>query len=126
MGFSHPRLVKKLKGRNHCYVDCTFASTPRPFVQTLNFMMFDDETQSYVCVFWVLLTGQFEKLYAETLHQIWIATDRKLNPLSLTLDYELMQALLSSFKLLHHTLIEEARQRLMDAYSTGSRPSEGG
>ena len=88
MGFSHPRLVKKLKGRNHCYVDCTFASTPRPFVQTLNFMMFDDETQSYVCVFWVLLTGQFEKLYAETLHQIWIATDRKLNPLSLTLDYE--------------------------------------
>ena len=51
-------------------------------------MMFDDETQSYVCVFWVLLTGQFEKLYAETLHQIWIATDRKLNPLSLTLDYE--------------------------------------
>ena len=62
-------------------------------------MGFGEQTDSYVTVFYVLLTSKTEKIYSQALHWIEMTVGRKISPSTITCDFEiaLQNAILSTF-----------------------------
>jgi len=99
IGLADPDLLKRMRGSRHLFLDATFKCTPKPFRQTLILMVFDEENGIFLPVMWILMTGQSEKEYEQALFNVKLKMNGKMNPLSITCDFEqaMMNALDSQF-----------------------------
>jgi len=90
VGWGHPNLVN-LTSRSglNIFADCTFSVVPKEFKQLLILMIYDEATQLYLPIFYVLLQSKHEDAYYEALHQCIRSTKYKMNANSFTSDYEL-------------------------------------
>ena len=70
------------------FIDGTFKIVPKQFYQCLIVMVFDNQTDVYVPVFYILLTSKTEKIYRHALHLMNETAGSKMNPTSVTCDYE--------------------------------------
>ena len=68
IGFGNPALFRVLRGCKRLFIDGTFKFVPKPFYQCLILMVFDEQTDCYVPVFYVLLTSKTEQIYSQALH----------------------------------------------------------
>ena len=97
LGWGHPDLIFLLKsGDHHIFIDCTFSVCPKGFYQLLIFMIYDEATELYIPIFYVLLPSKHYLCYYHALHNIICATDWKANCRSWTCDFE--KALIAAVK----------------------------
>ena len=88
LGYGNPTLFRCFGGNQKVFIDGTFRIVPKPFYQCLIVMVFDNQTDAYVPVFYILLTSKKEKVYDKALQQMNDAVGDKINPSSVTCDYE--------------------------------------
>jgi len=88
VAMGHPMLRKYLRGPAKLFMDGTFYITPLPFAQTFVIMRFIDAIQMYCPLMYLLLSDKLESTYKHALHLISDASDMKLSPLEVTLDFE--------------------------------------
>jgi hypothetical protein len=81
-------------GPKHYFMDCTFKCVPKPFKQLMVIMIYEEGTELYIPVFYILMEGKSEKMYMEVLRQCCESCDNKLKPLSISCDFE--RAILNS------------------------------
>lgn len=87
--WAHPDLVHVARyPRNHLFIDATFRCVPRGFKQCLIFMIHDAASDVYLPVFYVLMSGKTEWCYWVAINYVLIATQLKLEPASVTCDFE--------------------------------------
>ena len=87
--WGHPALFGILKGRSpQLFIDGTFRCVPSLFHQCLIIMAYDDQNSEYVPLMYVLMTGRTETLYWHALHNVIVASGWKLEPFSITCDFE--------------------------------------
>ena len=98
MGFGHPALFGLLSG-NNLYVDATFKIVPKPFYQCLIIMVLDTQTDAYVPVLYVLMTGKREILYRHALYWVLSISNGRAKPSMVTCDFEraLHNAIMKTF-----------------------------
>ena len=99
IGFGNPPLFRTLRGCKRMFIDGTFKFVPKPFYQCLIIMIFDDQTDAYVPVFYILLTSKTKQIYIQALRWVQISVDQQINPVSVTCDFEiaLQKAIVSTF-----------------------------
>ena len=100
IGFGNPLLFGILKSRSvQIFLDATFRCVPKPFYQCLILMAFCEATEVYVPIYYVLMTSKKYMSYWRAFNQIIIDLDMKLNPFSVTFDFEaaLMKAVQEQF-----------------------------
>ena len=78
-----------LKGKTHLHVDGAFSIVPHPFYQLMVIMAFDNQTELCVPIMCVLMTGKMEELYWHALHWVFVASKWKMDPMTVTVDFEL-------------------------------------
>ena len=79
--WSHPELLVMLRRqRLRLLIDCTFACVPRPFMQCMIVMLYDDETDIFVPVVYSLLDTKAQWAYWHVLHFLLVLTETKLAP----------------------------------------------
>ena len=61
LGFGNPALFRCLGGNRRIFIDGTFKIVPKPFYQCLIVMVFNKQTDSFVLVFYILLTSKLNK-----------------------------------------------------------------
>ena len=88
LGFANPRLIGLLNGNVQPYIDGTFNIFPFPFYQCLIVMVYNGQTDSYVPIFYILLQGKTAFEYSMDLHYVCAATNWKLQPSTVTCDFE--------------------------------------
>lgn len=88
IGFGNPSLFRVFGGNSKIFIDGTFKVCPKPFYQCLIIMVFDEQTDAFVPVFYVLLTSKNTQIYRHALYWIKSAVDYKMQPLVITCDYE--------------------------------------
>ena len=86
--YGNPALFGCLKGKVHLFIDATFRCTPHPFYQTLIIMVFDENTEVYVPILFILMTCKSGWAYWNALHLAKVAIGCKLDPLTVTCDFE--------------------------------------
>ena len=96
IGFGNPALFRIFGGNSKIFIDGTFKVCPKPFYQCLIIMVFDEQTDVFVPVFYVLLTSKNTQIYRHALHWIRSSVDHKMQPLTITCDFE--KALHSAIK----------------------------
>jgi hypothetical protein len=97
LGWGHPDLIFLLKSGDHnIFVDCTFSVCPHGFYQLLIFMIYDEATELYIPIFYVLLPSKHYLCYYHALHQCVCASDWKVHCRSWTCDFE--KALINAVK----------------------------
>ena len=94
VGYGNPWLFGLLNGRVQIYIDGTFRIVPHPFYQCLIIMVYDEQTDLYVPILYILMTAKTQILYYQALHYVICVSDWKLDPFSVTCDFE--KALLSA------------------------------
>ena len=77
-----------MNGKVQVYIDGTFRIVPNPFYQCLIVIVFDVQTEIYVAIVYVLMTSKTESLYWHALHWIIVASNWKLDPFSVTCNFE--------------------------------------
>jgi MULE transposase domain len=88
-GWGNPKLLGLLQyPKLNMYLDCTFKCVPAPFYQCMIVMVYDHGTNMYVPVMYVLLTSKLENVYFQALHWVIASSDFKLDPLTVTCDFE--------------------------------------
>jgi hypothetical protein len=88
-GWANPKLIRLLKyPKCNLFIDCTFKCVPSPFYQCLIIMVFDHGSNVYVPVMYCLLSGKQEEIYFTAFHWVIAASEYKLDPLSVTCDFE--------------------------------------
>ena len=100
IGFANPLLFGILKSRSvQIFLEATFRCVPNPFYQCLILMAFCEHTAVYVPIYYVLMTSKKYMCYWRAFNQIIIDLDMKLNPFSVTFDFEpaLMKAVEEQF-----------------------------
>jgi hypothetical protein len=100
IGWGHPDLMFQLRnGPLNIFVDCTFSVVPKGFSQLFVLMAYLPAYEYYVPIFYVLMQSKCLEAYKVVLSNIIFQTDWKLNPKSLTSDFEqpLMIALQQEF-----------------------------
>jgi hypothetical protein len=70
------------------FVDATFRSVPKGFLQYLIITCFDDETDTYIPSFFALMQDKSSWSYCHALHLTLVATNMKLKPATITTDFE--------------------------------------
>lgn len=95
--FAHPDLVQLCKRPCHYYIDGTWHSAPQKFVQDLIVMIYDSAYDSYIPVFHCILQRKTAGSYQIALTLVDQITDYKMEPLSVTCDFE--KALIGEIKL---------------------------
>lgn len=87
--WSHPELLPMLR-RMHIriLIDGTFSCVPSPFKQCVIVMMFDDETNLFIPIIYILSDSKHHWAYWHMLHFILVLTEFKFNPISVTTDFE--------------------------------------
>ena len=88
IGYGNPALFRVFGGNSQVFIDGTFRICPKPFYQCLILMVFDEQTDAFVPVFYVLLTSKTQQIYRHALHWVKNATQFKMRPLTITCDYE--------------------------------------
>jgi hypothetical protein len=88
LGFANPKLIGLLNGDVQIYIDGTFKICPKPFYQCLIIMVFNEQTDSYVPIFYILLQGKTTFEYNMALHFVCVATNWKLQPSTVICDFE--------------------------------------
>jgi hypothetical protein len=89
LGFAHPALVKLLKYHGiSLFVDGTFKVTPAPFAQCVIVMLFDQATELYMPIFYVLTTARDEWSYWHLFHWVNVCTGVSMQPAIVTCDFE--------------------------------------
>jgi len=88
IGFGNPSLIRVLGGNKRVFIDGTFKIVPKPFYQCLIIMVFDEQTDSFVPVFYVLLTSKTEQIYRHALYWVKASSDYKMKPDRITCDFE--------------------------------------
>ena len=87
--WGHPDLTVLLKRRKiPIYLDATFRTVPHPFAQCLILMVFDDETDMYIPILFCLMEERKTWSYWHFLHFAVVLSDTKLNPSTITTDFE--------------------------------------
>ena len=86
--FGNPSLFGLLAGAVQHFIDGTFRICLSQFYQCLIIMVFDVQTAVYVPILYVLMTGKHENLYWHALHWVFVASNWKLDPFSVTCDFE--------------------------------------
>jgi len=89
MGFGNPYLFYYFSNAKHLFIDATFAVTPKPFYQCLVVMIFDDILQIYIPILYILTTNKSKKMYRNALEWIFKLSGRRINPQTVTCDFEL-------------------------------------
>ena len=87
LGFGKPSF-RCLGGNGRIFIDGTFKIVPKPLYQCLIIMVFDKQTDSFVPVFYVLMTSKTEQIYRIALFWIKFTTNYKMRPLLITCDFE--------------------------------------
>ena len=105
MIYGNPALFGLMNGKVQLYIDGTFRIVPNPFYQCLIIMVFDVQTAVYVPVFYVLMSGKHETLYWHALHWIFVGSKWKLDPFSVTCDYE---------RGLHNAVVRKFRDTMLN------------
>jgi len=89
IGWGHPNLIRKLKsGQMNVYIDCTFKVCPKGFYQLFILMVYVDEFDSYVPIFYVLMQSKRHNAYKCVLSNLIYTTNWNLNPKTITCDFE--------------------------------------
>ena len=103
VGFANQRLIGLLNGNVQIYIDSTFKVCPFPFYQCLIVMVYNGQMDSYVPIFYILLPGKTAFKYSMSLHFVCVATNCKLQPTIVTVDYEkgLHLAVMKQFESCH-------------------------
>ena len=65
IGFGSPALFQCIGGNQKVFINGTFKIVPKPFYQCLIVMVFDNQTDVYVSVFYILLTSKTEKIICD-------------------------------------------------------------
>jgi len=89
IGFGNPSLFRVVRRCKRMFIDGMFKFVPKPFYQCLIIMVFDDQTDAYVPVFYVLMTSKTQQIYRQALRWFKITVDRKIAPVSVTCDFEI-------------------------------------
>ena len=88
LGFGNPALFRCLGGNDRIFIDGTFKIVPKPFYQCLIIMVFDEQTDAFVPVFYILLTSKTEAIYRIALSWVKLTSNYKIRPKSITCDFE--------------------------------------
>ena len=89
VGFGNPCLLGSLLGKGvQLYIDGTFKIVPNPFYQCLIIMAFDETLGVYVPVLYILMTAKNQWLYWHALHWVIVSTRCRIDPFSITCDFE--------------------------------------
>ena len=88
IGFDNPALFLCFGANQKVFIDGTFRIVPKPFYQCLIVMVFNNQTNAYVPVFYILLTSKIEKNYGHALCLMNETAGSKMNPTSVTCDFE--------------------------------------
>jgi hypothetical protein len=79
MGWAHPTLKLLLKAQSSSlFFDGTFKCVPLPFMQCLILMVYDNTTDLYVPVFYMLVEKKTEWSYWDVLNYVLASCDLKL------------------------------------------------
>ena len=89
MGFGNPYLFYYFSNAKHLFIDATFAVVSKPFYQCLIVMIFDDTLQIYIPILYILMTNKSQKMYRNALEWIFKLSGRRINPQTVTCDFEL-------------------------------------
>ncbi|KAE9037956.1 hypothetical protein PR002_g6280 [Phytophthora rubi] len=89
IGWAHPQLVDRMRQQQtSIFFDATYRCVPVQFYQLVIIMMYDNISDVYLPVFYVLTTGKTTDVYEHLLHFVFIATKRKLKPAHAACDFE--------------------------------------
>ena len=88
LAYGNPSLFGTLSGNVQIYIDGTFNIVPHPFCQCLIIMVYDIQTTVYVPVMYMIMTGKSDSLYWHCLHWMIIVSGWRLEPFSVTCDFE--------------------------------------
>lgn len=105
--FSHPDFTPMLKGDGiSIFIDGTFRCVPHPYRQLLIFMLFEDETSMYIPIIYCLIQDNSSWTYWHVIHLVIVLSDTKLNPKTITCDFE-------------KALLKSCSEQFPDAYIVG-------
>ena len=106
MGFRNPGLFGSLSGKGfELYIDGMFKIMPDPFYQCLIIMAFDETLGVYVPVLYILMNAKPHWLDWHAFHWFIIAMKCRLDPFSVTCDFE---------KTLHNAVREQFKHVLLN------------
>ena len=88
LGYGNPSLFGTLSGNVQIYIDGTFSIVSHPFYQCLIIIVYDIQTTVYVPILYMLMTGKSESLYWHCLYWMIIVSGWRLEPFSVTCDFE--------------------------------------
>ena len=88
IGFGNPSLFRLFGGNSKVFIDGTFSIVPKHFYQCLIIMVFGKQTDSFVPVFYVLLTAKTQQMYQHALYWVNITANNKMRPMTVTCDFE--------------------------------------
>jgi hypothetical protein len=90
IGWGHYELIHLMKlGEKHFFVDCTFSCVPEPFTQLMIIMMYEQATDTYIPVFYVLMQSKLEVVYKLAINLCKTASDDLMQAKSITCDFEI-------------------------------------
>lgn len=93
IGWAHPSLIFELRGRpQRLFIDCSFSMCPHDFYQVMVIMVYLDQYDEYVPVFYILLQSKRENAYVHAIQGVVSATNWELQALTYTCDFELALA----------------------------------
>ena len=88
MGFRNPPLFRTFGGNKQVFIDGTFKIVPKPFYQCLIIMVFDEQTDSFVPCFYILLTSKTAQIYHHALYWVKSTVGSNFNPASVTCNFK--------------------------------------
>ncbi|POM63006.1 hypothetical protein PHPALM_27764 [Phytophthora palmivora] len=89
IGWAHPALIKLLKyKKTTLFLDGTFRCVPHPFYQCVVMMVFDNATDLFVPVFYILCSAKTQYTYWHLMKAVNVAADDKIQPSMVVCDFE--------------------------------------
>jgi hypothetical protein len=87
--WSHPELLVMLRREStKLFIDGTFYCVPKPFIQCVIILLYDAETDLFMPVSFALVDSKAQWTYWHLLHFLFVFTECKLDPKSVTCDFE--------------------------------------
>ena len=99
MGYGKPSIFGLFHGNVQLFIDGTFRIVPIPFYQCLIMMVYDVQTQVYVPIMYVLMTGKTQFFYYHALDWEIVAYNCKLESIIVMCEFK---------KALHKAILEQS------------------